>query len=127
MLCWQSKRVSLKTTCSFCLVVVLNRAQTGRSAPPPTIHYSCQPNTFYEYNRFALDMDDVYDYETIKHETFSELLESYKELVPSKLAELEEQRLEIIPKALSERADDAHLKKTEVQKLVDWKLYVQKC
>jgi hypothetical protein len=72
-------------------------------------------------------MDDLYNYESITHETFSELLESYKELVPSKLAELEEQRLEIIPKVLSERADDAHLKKAEVQKLVDWKLYVQKC
>jgi hypothetical protein len=68
------------------------------------------------------NMEDTYDYETIKYETFSELLESYKELVPSKLEELEEQRLEIIPKALSERADDAHLKKAEVQKLVDWKL-----
>jgi hypothetical protein len=52
-------------------------------------------------------MDDLYDYETITYETFSELLESYTELVPSKLAELEEQRLETIPKALSERADDA--------------------
>jgi hypothetical protein len=72
-------------------------------------------------------MDDLYDYETITYEMFSGLLESYTELVPSKLAELEEQRLETIPKALSERADDAHLKKAEVQKLVDWKLYVQKC
>jgi uncharacterized protein YktA (UPF0223 family) len=67
-------------------------------------------------------MDDTYDYETITYETFFESLESYKELVPSKLDELEEQRLKIIPKALSERADDAHLKKAEVQKLVDWKL-----
>jgi hypothetical protein len=72
-------------------------------------------------------MDDLHSYETITHATFSELLDSYKELVPSKLDELEEQRLEIIPKSLSERADDAHLKKIEVQKLVDWKLYVGKC
>jgi hypothetical protein len=72
-------------------------------------------------------MDDLHSYETITHATFSELLDSYKELVPSKLDELEEQRLEIIPKSLSERADDAHLKKIEVQKLVDWKLYVDKC
>lgn len=71
-------------------------------------------------------MDELYDHKTIKYETFSELLESYKELVPSKLEELEQQRLEIIPKALSERADDAHLNKAEVQRLVDWKLYVEK-
>ena len=71
-------------------------------------------------------MDESYSHETIKYETFSNLLESYKELVPSKLEGLEQQRLEIIPKALSERADDAHLKKAEVQKLVDWKLYVEK-
>jgi hypothetical protein len=69
-------------------------------------------------------MDDIHDYETITYETFSELLESYKDLVPSKLEELEKQRLEIIPKSLSKRADDAHLKKAEVQKLVDWQLYV---
>ncbi|KAH0085942.1 hypothetical protein KCU60_g14748, partial [Aureobasidium melanogenum] len=67
-------------------------------------------------------MDKKYDYETITYKTFSELLDSYKELVPSKLDELEEQRLVIIPKSLSERTEDAHLKKPEVQKLVDWKL-----
>jgi hypothetical protein len=72
-------------------------------------------------------MDDLHSYETITYATFSELLDSYKELVPSKLDELEEQRLVTIPKSLSERTDDAHLKKTEVQKLVDWKLYVGKC
>ncbi|KAG9677142.1 hypothetical protein KCU99_g2102, partial [Aureobasidium melanogenum] len=67
-------------------------------------------------------MDEIYNYETITYKTFSELLDSYKELVPNKLDELEEQRLVIIPKSLSERTDDAHLKKPEVQKLVDWKL-----
>ncbi|CAD0089104.1 unnamed protein product, partial [Aureobasidium mustum] len=67
-------------------------------------------------------MEETHNYETITYKTFSELLDSYKELVPSKLDELEEQRLEIIPKSLSERTDDAHLKKAEVQKLVDWKL-----
>ena len=81
---------------------------------------------FFKTQSTRLNMDDLYDYEKITHEIFSELLGSYKELVPSKLDELEEQRLETIPKALSERADDAHLKKTEVQKLVDWKLYVEK-
>lgn len=70
-------------------------------------------------------MDETHNYETITYKTFSELLDSYKELVPSKLDELEKQRLEIIPKSLSERTDDAHLKKPEVQKLVDWKLYVE--
>ncbi|KAG9997035.1 hypothetical protein KCU78_g17148, partial [Aureobasidium melanogenum] len=67
-------------------------------------------------------MDEIYNYETITYKTFSELLDSYKELVQSKLDELEEQRLVIIPKSLSERTEDAHLKKLEVQKLVDWKL-----
>lgn len=71
-------------------------------------------------------MDETHNYQTITYKTFSELLDSYKELVPSKLDELEEQRLEKIPKSLSERTDDAHLKKSEVQKLVDWKLYVRK-
>ncbi|CAD0108881.1 unnamed protein product [Aureobasidium uvarum] len=67
-------------------------------------------------------MDKSHGYETIAHETFSELLDSYRELVPSKLDELEEQRLQTIPKSLSERTDDACLNKAEVQKLVDWKL-----
>jgi len=70
-------------------------------------------------------MDEIYNYETITYKTFSELLDSYKELVPNKLDDLEEQRLVIIPKSLSERTDDAYLKKPEVQKLVDWKLYVE--
>ncbi|KAI4719033.1 hypothetical protein E4T48_04786 [Aureobasidium sp. EXF-10727] len=67
-------------------------------------------------------MDKLHNCKTITYDTFSELLGSYKELVPSKLDELEEQRLETIPKSLSERTDDAHLNKAEVQKLVDWKL-----
>ncbi|KER00409.1 hypothetical protein AUEXF2481DRAFT_34611 [Aureobasidium subglaciale EXF-2481] len=70
-------------------------------------------------------MDESHDHETITYDTFTQLLKSYKDLVPSKLDELEEHRLETIPKALSERTDDAHLKKSEVQTLVDWKLYVE--
>lgn len=65
-----------------------------------------------------------HDYEKITYDDFVELLETYKDAVPAKLDDLEKQRLETIPKALSERAGDAHLKKTELQKLVDWKLYV---
>lgn len=65
-----------------------------------------------------------HSYDTITYDTFSRLLESYKEHVPKKLDELEEQRLKVIPEALSERTDDAHLKKIELQKLLEWKLYV---
>lgn len=66
-----------------------------------------------------------HSYDTITYDTFSRLLESYKEHVPKKLDELEEQRLKVIPEALSERTDDAHLKKIELQKLLEWKLYVE--
>jgi hypothetical protein len=63
-----------------------------------------------------------YDYNLITYESFIDTLKSYKDIVPSKLDELEEQRLRIIPKALSERTDNPHLLKPELQKLVDWKL-----
>ncbi|THX15943.1 hypothetical protein D6D13_01567 [Aureobasidium pullulans] len=63
-----------------------------------------------------------HSYDTITYDTFSRLLESYKEHVPKKLDELEEQRLKVIPEALSERIDDAHFKKIELQKLLEWKL-----
>ncbi|TIA35138.1 hypothetical protein D6C78_06346 [Aureobasidium pullulans] len=63
-----------------------------------------------------------HNYDTITYDTFSRLLESYKEHIPKKLDELEEQRLKVIPEALSERTDDAHLKKIELQKLLEWKL-----
>lgn len=64
--------------------------------------------------------------DTISYADFVKLLETYKNVVPTKLEELEEQRLKIIPKALSERTGDgAHLTKAELQTLVDWKLYVE--
>ena len=61
--------------------------------------------------------------DVINLDDFNGLLVKYKDVVPDKLEELEKQRLEIIPKALAERTD-AHLTKTEVQTLLDWKLYV---
>lgn len=61
--------------------------------------------------------------ENIEPTKFKHLLDSYKDEVPQKLAELEKHRLKIIPEALSER-NATHLTKKEVQTLVDWKLYV---
>ena len=99
-------------------------AQARCPAHAASIYHSCQPiNTSSRQSKSK--MDEIYNYETITYKTFSELLDSYKELVPNKLDDLEEQRLVIIPKSLSERTDDAYLKKPEVQKLVDWKLYVE--
>lgn len=62
--------------------------------------------------------------ENIEPVEFESILDSYRDEVPERLAELEKQRLEIIPAALSER-DATHLTKKEVQTLVDWKLYVR--
>ncbi|KAF1347812.1 hypothetical protein BDV97DRAFT_370702 [Delphinella strobiligena] len=60
--------------------------------------------------------------ENIEPTKFKHLLDSYKDEVPQKLAELEKHRLKIIPEALSER-NATHLTKKEVQTLVDWKLH----
>lgn len=59
----------------------------------------------------------------ISLEEFEALLDKYSEHVPTKLAELEEERLRSIPAALTKRKE-ASLQKTEVQSLVEWKLYV---
>lgn len=64
--------------------------------------------------------------ENIEPTEFKDILDSYEDEVPEKLAELEKHRLEIIPEALSER-NAKHLTKKEVQTLVDWKLYVKIC
>ena len=69
-------------------------------------------------------MLEKYYIETISAEDFDAVLKTYDDQVPEKLHKLEDQRLHIISKALSERKP-AYLTKTEVQTLVDWKLYVE--
>lgn len=68
-------------------------------------------------------MLDQHYSDVIDTKDFKALLASYPVVVPEKLAEVEEERHSTIPKALRERTP-AHLTKTEVQRLVDWKLYV---
>ena len=69
-------------------------------------------------------MLEQHDIKTINGEEFNSILRSYPDIVPPKLGKLEQERLETIPKAVAERNGNAHLTKSEVQTLVDWKLYV---
>jgi hypothetical protein len=57
---------------------------------------------------------------------FNATLSRYPATVPEKLQELDTLRYDTIPVALAGRNDGDHwLKKDEVEKLVEWKLYVQ--
>lgn len=69
-------------------------------------------------------MLEQHDIKTINGEEFNSILRSYPDIVPPKLGKLEQERLETIPKVVAERNGNAHLTKSEVQTLVDWKLYV---
>lgn len=61
---------------------------------------------------------------TISRKTFGDTLLRYSVTVPEKLQELDTLRYVTIPNILGERreAGDAQLDKSEVEKLVEWKL-----
>ena len=56
-------------------------------------------------------------------ELFNTTLKRYSEVASSSLAELDTLRYETIPAKLAKNKKDAHLLKTDVEKLVEWKLY----
>ncbi|KAH5165776.1 hypothetical protein HBI73_034400 [Parastagonospora nodorum] len=59
----------------------------------------------------------------ITQTTFKDVLSRYKPAVPEKLHDLDALRYDTIPTAVAKRkADDRHLTKDEVEKLVEWKL-----
>ena len=62
----------------------------------------------------------------ISSHTINETLSRYAATVPNKLTDLDAQRYEHIPTALANRKKSGNpfLKKDEVEKLVEWKLYV---
>lgn len=62
----------------------------------------------------------------ISYHDFSTMLLSFAERAPKKMQGLEELRYNEIPKVLAQRKEDgeAFLEKTEVQSLIEWKLYV---
>jgi hypothetical protein len=66
--------------------------------------------------------------DSISHATFKKVLKRYPSTVPDKLRELDTLRYETIPGAVANRAAEekggAYLKAEEVEKLVEWKLYV---
>lgn len=69
-------------------------------------------------------------FDTIHQDTFNAILSRYPFLVPERLKELDTLRYDTIPSALAERrathsdADQGSLTKQELEKLVEWKLYV---
>jgi len=66
-------------------------------------------------------------YVDLSREAFDDILSRYASTVPERLRELDTQRYEIIPGTLATRVNeqDASLYKEEVEKLVEWKLYVR--
>jgi hypothetical protein len=60
---------------------------------------------------------------SIDLKTFNETLSRYPSTIPNKLRDLDAQRYDTIPHALAQR-DVPFLTKEEVEKLVEWKLYV---
>ncbi|KAF2441427.1 hypothetical protein P171DRAFT_434128 [Karstenula rhodostoma CBS 690.94] len=64
-------------------------------------------------------------YTQISQETFNATLSRYPSTVPEKLRELDVLRYDTIPTTVASRAKEgAYLAKDEVEKLVEWKLYV---
>ena len=69
-------------------------------------------------------MDEKHKFGSIDKEEFYALLEQYPNIITDpKLKALDTQRLETIPAAVHARKD-AHLKKSELVVLMDWKLSV---
>jgi hypothetical protein len=57
--------------------------------------------------------------------SFREVLARYPITAPEKLRELDAQRYDVIPAAVASRDEsNKHLTKIEVEKLVEWKLFV---
>lgn len=53
---------------------------------------------------------------------FNTTLKRYSEIASSSLAELDTLRYETVPAELAKNKKDAHLLKSDVEKLVEWKL-----
>jgi len=74
----------------------------------------------------------AYHIDTITKRTFDDVLSRYSSAVPESLRELDALRYDAIPTAFATRESDPTsnrclaklLKKSEVEKLVEWKLYV---
>ena len=66
-------------------------------------------------------------YNSISRVAFDKVLSRYVSTVPENLRELDAFRYDGIPAKVAQRASkgDVYLKKEEVVKLVEWKLYVQ--
>lgn len=67
-------------------------------------------------------------FKNITPDDFATHLDRYQDLVPDSLHELDHYRFVTVPGLLKERRDakgGAWLEKEEVQKLVEWKLYVR--
>lgn len=64
--------------------------------------------------------------EKISYEEFQLYLRLYEQYLPPKIEGLEKLRLEEVPEVLEARraTGDAFLEKTEVQALIEWKLWV---
>jgi hypothetical protein len=58
----------------------------------------------------------------ISLELFNTTLKRYSEIASSSLAELDTLRYETVPAELAKNKKDAHLLKSDVEKLVEWKL-----
>ncbi|KAF2833997.1 hypothetical protein CC86DRAFT_277298 [Ophiobolus disseminans] len=63
-----------------------------------------------------------YNITTISASTYSTALSRYASAAPASLHALDAQRYDAIPAAVAKRRDDKFLNKSEVEKLVEWKL-----
>jgi hypothetical protein len=62
---------------------------------------------------------------TVTLDTFKDVLLRYPAMVPEKLRDLDAQRYDTIPAAVAAQEEgEKHLTKDQVEKLVEWKLYV---
>jgi hypothetical protein len=68
-----------------------------------------------------------YHISTISLDTFNDVLARYPSAAPENLRDLDTQRYDTIPAAFAHRVasiEENYLLKEEVEKLVEWKLYV---
>jgi hypothetical protein len=66
------------------------------------------------------------DSKNITKDAFTEVLSRYPGVIPSKLEDLEVYRMDTLPGLLKERRDSKNgswMEKSELVKLVEWKLY----
>lgn len=103
----------------------LGRHVTTRQPPFATPAFELwllhSPNTPITHQ--ALTMSQLH-IKNISLDEFNNVLSRYPSAVPDKLQELDTLRYDAIPAKVAERQDTAYLTKDEVEKLVEWKLYV---